>query len=78
MKVDDNQMHKGKWLGYVWREGPLSQVRKLQEGKENRKRRGIPKVRWLEEVKKDLSSIGITRWSAKTSNKSNNISINQD
>jgi hypothetical protein len=51
------------WLGHLIRIDQGQMVRKLFDGKPGGRRRpGRPRLRWLDDVEADLSTMGIKRW----------------
>lgn len=46
-----------KWLGHVWRVGPASTIYTIMEWEPaSRRKRGRPRSKWLNEVKKETST----------------------
>lgn len=65
--VKGNRM---RWMGHVTRMNQDRLPRKILERSLGaRKRRGRPRARWQEEVKKDMREAGITDWREKTKDK---------
>ena len=55
-----------EWIGHVVREDQGRTVKKIFESKpEGSTRRGSPRLRWLEDVEKDLQEIKVKRWRKK-------------
>jgi len=58
--VADIKKKRFEWIGHVVRMDQGRTVRKVFERKpEGSKRRGRPRVRWLEDVEKDLREINV-------------------
>jgi hypothetical protein len=59
-----------RWLGHVARMGEDRLPKRiLQEKIFSSRRRGIPKLRWLHDVKKDLRMMKVTKWEEKARNR---------
>jgi hypothetical protein len=59
-----------RWLGHVIRMGEdRLNKRILQEKIFSSRRRGRPKLRWLDDVKKDLHIMRVTKWKEKARNR---------
>lgn len=59
-----------KWLGHVWRAGMAATTRAIMQWEPAcRRRRGRPRLRWLQEVERDLEEAGVTRWKEKVGNR---------
>jgi hypothetical protein len=59
-------MKRLEWTGHVVRMDQGRTVKKILESKpEGSRRRGRPRMRWLEDVKKDLREMKIKRWQQK-------------
>jgi hypothetical protein len=55
------------WIGHVERkEGSRKPKRVMREKIYTRRKRGRPKVRWLDDVQEDLREMGIEGWRRKT------------
>ena len=55
-----------EWLGHVIRMNETRCVKKIFEGKlEERRGRGRPRLRWIDDVEDDLRKLGVKRWRAK-------------
>ncbi|KAK4872081.1 hypothetical protein RN001_016205 [Aquatica leii] len=59
-----------KWLGHVMRKDKTKTIRIVTEWKptENRKR-GKPKIRWIDDVVEDLKTLEIKNWKVKCHNR---------
>jgi hypothetical protein len=58
-----------RWLGHVVRMGEDRLTKRiLQEKIFSSRRRGGPKLRWLDDVKKDLHVMRVTKWEEKVRN----------
>ena len=52
-----------RWLGHITRmPGQRIAKRVLEEGRGEKRRRGRPRKKWLEEVQKDLKANGVKNW----------------
>ena len=64
-----NKMHLGDktgWFGHVIRMNEIRSVKKIFEGKlEGRRRKGRPRLRWINDVEDDLRKLGMKRWRKK-------------
>jgi hypothetical protein len=59
-----------RWLGHVVRMGEDRLTKRiLQEKIFSSRRRGGPKLRWLDDVKKDLHIMRVTKWEEKVRNR---------
>jgi hypothetical protein len=59
-----------EWLGLVSRMNETRSVKKIFEGKlERRRGRGRPRLRWINDVEDDLRKLGVKRWRTKTLNR---------
>jgi hypothetical protein len=55
-----------EWLGHVIRMDETGSVKKVFEGKlERRRGRGRPRMRWINSVEDDLRKLGVKRWRTK-------------
>jgi hypothetical protein len=55
-----------EWLGRVVRMNGTRSLKKILEGKlEGRRRRGRPRLRWINDVEDDLRELGVKRWRTK-------------
>ena len=55
-----------EWLGHVVRMNETMSVKKIFEGKlEGRRRRGRPRLRWINDVEDDLRKLSVKRWRMK-------------
>jgi hypothetical protein len=54
-----------EWIGYVVRINKGRTVKKIFESKLEESRRGKPRLRWLEDVEKDLREMRLKRWRQK-------------
>ena len=55
-----------EWIGYVVKVDQRRIVKKIFESKpEVGRRRGSPRMRWLEDVEKDLREVKVKRWRQK-------------
>ena len=74
-----NKMHLGDktgWFGHVIRMNEIRSVKKIFEGKlEGRRRKGRPRLRWINDVEDDLRKLGVKRWRAKASDREERASI---
>ena len=58
-----------EWLGHVSRMNETRSVKKIFEGKlERRRGRGRPRLRWINDVEDDLRKLGVKRWRTKALN----------
>lgn len=56
-----------RWLGHIWRKDSNDPTKQILDWKPaHKRRRGRPRKTWMEEVKRDLTNIGIKRWEEKT------------
>jgi len=68
-----------EWIGHVVRMGHRRTVKKVFESKpEGSRRRGRPRLRWLEDVVKDLQELKVKRWRQKTVDREVWVSIVKD
>lgn len=52
-----------KWFGHIQRRGENSIIKKLLTWKPKERRpRGRPKVRWIDQIMRDIKELGITNW----------------
>ena len=64
------------WLGHVSRMNETRGVKKISEGKlVGRRRRGQPRLRWINDVEDDLKKLGVKRWRTKALNRKEWASI---
>jgi hypothetical protein len=55
-----------EWLGHVVRMNETRSVKKISEGKlKERRSRGRPRLRWINDVEDDLRKPGVKRWRTK-------------
>jgi hypothetical protein len=55
-----------EWLGHFIRMDKTRSVKKIFEGKlEGRRGRGLPRLRWINDVDDDLRKLGMKRWRKK-------------
>ena len=55
-----------EWLGHVIRINETRSIKKIFEGKlERRRGRGRPRLRWTDDVEDDLRKLGVKRWRTK-------------
>ena len=55
-----------EWLGHVIRMNETRSVKKIFEGKlEGRRRKGRPRLGWINDVEDDLRKLGVKRWRTK-------------
>ena len=65
--VADIKKKRLEWIGHVVRMDQGRTVKKIFESKpEGSRRRGRPRLRWLEDVEKDLWEMKVKRWRQKT------------
>ena len=58
-----SKMKRLEWTGHVVRMDQGRTVKKILESKpEGRRRRERPRMRWLEDVEKDLREMKVKRW----------------
>jgi len=70
------KIRKLEWLGHVIRMNQTRPVKKIFEGKlEGRRRRGRPRLRWINDVEDDLRKLGVKRWRTKVLNREEWTSI---
>jgi len=68
-----------EWLGNVSRMDETRCVKKIFEGKlEERRGRGRPKLRWINDVENDLRKLGVKRWRTKALNEEEWASITRE
>lgn len=59
-----------RWLGHIWRAGTGSTVYAMLEWDPGgRRKRGRPRLKWMQEVTEDLSRAGVTNWREKTADR---------
>jgi hypothetical protein len=63
--VADIKKKRLEWFGHVVRMYQGRRVKKISESKMEGSRRGRPRVRWLEDVEKDLHQKKFKRWQQK-------------
>jgi hypothetical protein len=64
--VADINKKRVEWIGHVVRIDQRRRVKKVFQSKpDGRRRRGIPRLRWLEDVENDLREIKVNRWRQK-------------
>jgi hypothetical protein len=51
-----------EWIGHVVRKDQGRTVKKVYENKPEQSRRGRPRLRWLEDVEKDLWQMKVQTW----------------
>jgi ribosomal protein L34 len=56
------KLRRLEWLGHVMRMNETRVARKILDDK---RRRGRPRLRWLDDVEADLRSMGVNRWRMK-------------
>jgi hypothetical protein len=62
--------HKLRWLGHVERMPETQMPKKILKGRlDNRRRRGHPRVRWMDSVIADLATMGIRGWKTKVADR---------
>jgi hypothetical protein len=54
-----------EWIGHVVRMDRGRTVKKIFESKLERRRRGRPRLRWLEDVEKNLRQMTVKKWGQK-------------
>jgi hypothetical protein len=54
-----------EWIGHVVRINQGRTAKKIFESKLEGSRRGTPRLRWLEDVEKDLREMRLKRWRQK-------------
>ena len=60
------KIRKLEWLGHVIRMNQTRPVKKIFEGKlEGRRRRGRPRLRWINDVEDDIRKLRVKRWRTK-------------
>jgi len=60
------KIRRVEWLGHVIRMNETRSVKKIFEGKlERRRSRGRPRLRWVNDVEDDLRKLGVKRWRTK-------------
>jgi hypothetical protein len=63
-------MQRLEWLGHVIIMDETRSVNKIFEGKlEERRGRGRPRLRWINDVEDDLRELGVKRWRTKALNR---------
>jgi len=60
--VADIKKKTVEWVGHVVRMDHGRRVKKVFQSKPEGRRRGIPRLRWLEDVEKDLQEMTFKRW----------------
>ena len=74
--VEDTEKKKLEWVGHVVRMDQGRTIKKIFEIKpEGSIRRGRARLRWLEDVEKDLQEVKVKRWREKTVNSEEWVSI---
>jgi hypothetical protein len=64
------------WLGHVMRMNETRVARKILDDKPGgKRRRGRPRIRWLDDVEVDLRIMGVKRWRTKVLNREEWASI---
>jgi hypothetical protein len=59
-----------RWLGHVERMPETQMPKRILEGRlDNRRRRGRPRRRWIEDVMADLATMGIRGWRIKAADR---------
>jgi hypothetical protein len=59
-----------RWLGHVERMPETQMPKRMLKGRlDNRRRRGRPRMRWIEDVMADLARMGIRGWRIKAANR---------
>lgn len=61
-----SKIKKKKWMGHLWRAEEKSKKYLMLQWRPGRKKKGRPRLGWLQEVGKDLSNPGIKKWKEKT------------
>jgi hypothetical protein len=57
------KVHRLEWLGHVIRMDGARRVKKLLEGKPGGgRKKGRPRLRWINDAKSDLRNMGVKRW----------------
>jgi hypothetical protein len=57
------KVHKLEWLGYVVRMDGARTVKMLLEGKPRTgRRKGRPRLRWIDDVESDFRNMGVKSW----------------
>jgi hypothetical protein len=65
-----------EWLGHMVRINSARTVKKLLEGKSaGRRRKGRPRLRWMDYVNLNLRNSGVTRWTKRASNRTEWVSL---
>ena len=60
------KIRRYEWLGHVIRMNETRSVKKIFEGRlERRRGRGRPRLRWIDDVEDNLRKLGVKRWRAK-------------
>jgi len=60
--VADIKKKRVEWIGHVVRTDHGWRFKKLFQSKPEGRRRGIPRLRWLEDVQKDVGEMKFKRW----------------
>jgi len=60
--VADIKKKRVEWIGHVVKMDHGRRVKKVFQSKLEGRRRGIPRLRWLEDVEKDLREMTFKRW----------------
>jgi hypothetical protein len=64
------KLQRLEWLGHVMRMNETRVARKILDDKPGgKRRRGRPKLRWLDDVEANLRSMGVKRWRTKVLNR---------
>ena len=63
--VADVKKKRFKWIGHVVRMDQGRTVKIFESKREGSRRRGRPRVRWLEYVEKDVGEMKVKRWRQK-------------
>jgi hypothetical protein len=58
-----------QWLGHVERRNETAMPERMLQGKLYTRKRGRPRLRWLEDVYEDLSKMKVNGWEGKMKNR---------
>lgn len=59
-----------RWIGHIWRSNDDKMIKRITLWQPTLvRRKGRPRMRWIEEVEEDIRRMEITRWKEKTANR---------